>query len=75
MIGGFVEQNQTLRLDRDGYNRLLVFAYSALYVHALDLRSAKYVLLAHDDDMRPNRVFETFDKLIIDAIVRVAKPR
>jgi hypothetical protein len=74
LIPGFVEENEGFRLDREGYDRLLVFAYSGQYVHALDLDSGRYLLLAHDEN-EPSATFDTFDDLMADAITRIAKPR
>jgi hypothetical protein len=71
-LSGIVAQNESLRRDREGYDRLVVFATDSLYVHALDMTSGKYVVIAHDDEW-PSRLFDTFEEMIVDAIRRVLR--
>ena len=76
LIAGFVEENVGHRLDRDGYDELLVFAYSSLYVHVQDIRSGRFGLLPHENAPdEPAEVFDSFDELMLDAIRRIAQPR
>ena len=76
VVAGFVEENAGHRLDREGYDGLLVFAYSSLYVHVQDIASGKFGLLPHENEPgAPQEVFDTFEDLMLDAIQRVAKPR
>jgi hypothetical protein len=72
-ILGFTEENENLRADREGYNELIVFASEAMVVHALDLRSGKYMELPHADDW-PSRLFDTFEEMIVCAIRRILRP-
>lgn len=74
-IEGFVKANQRMRLDRAGYDQLLVFAYSGMYVHVMYVQSGKYGLLPHENDpAEPSRVFDTFEELLVDAVRGVIKP-
>jgi hypothetical protein len=71
-IDGLVERNEQLRADREGYDRLVVYAWEGMYVHAMDLESGKYVMLAHDDEW-PTRLFDTFEEMIVHAVGRIVR--
>lgn len=66
----FVKENEGLRLDRPGYDRLLIVAYKDLYICALDMTTGKYVMFPHIGS-KPDEVFDTFDELMIAAFSRI----
>jgi hypothetical protein len=73
VIPGLIEENEGLRLDRSGYDRLIVFAESSLYVHAFDMRTSKYIFCV--DPARPDEVFDTFDQMMISTLWLGVKPQ
>jgi hypothetical protein len=64
---GLIEENETMRLDRPNYIHLIVFAYSALYVHALDIATGKYVFFPHVGS-QPDEAYDTFDQMMISTL-------
>lgn len=73
IVPGFVEQNEQYRSDREGYDQLLIFAQSELYVYALELEPNKYIVLGQGDQ-EASEVYGTFDELMIAAFRRILKP-
>lgn len=64
---GIIEENEGMRLDRPNYVRLIFFAYSSLYVHALDIPTGKFVFFPHIGGM-PDEVYDTFDQMMISTL-------
>jgi hypothetical protein len=65
-IPGIIEENESLRLDRPTYSRLIVFATSSLYVHALDVRTGKFIFCLNPE--QPDELYDTFDQFMISTL-------
>jgi hypothetical protein len=72
-----ISENERLRSDREAdFTDLVVFAYRAPDYYAIDLRSGKYIVLPLDDgDNWPKKMFDTFDELMVDAIIQVIREK
>jgi len=62
-----IEENEGMRLDRPNYVRLIFFAYSSLYVHALDIPTGKFVFFPQGG-IKPDEVYDTFDQMMISTL-------